>query len=54
MKWVLIYRGQIQRIGISRVLYENPSVIIFDESTNSLDIGSEKILEIIQEIKKIK
>ena len=30
--------GQIQRIGISRVLYENPSVIIFDESTNSLDI----------------
>ena len=47
--------GQIQRIGISRVLYENPSVIIFDESTNSLDIGSEKkILEIIQEIKKDK
>ena len=47
--------GQIQRIGISRVLYENPSVIIFDESTNSLDIESEnKILEIIHEIKKDK
>ena len=34
--------GQIQRIGISRVLYENPSLIIFDESTNSLDTSSEK------------
>ena len=34
--------GQIQRIGISRVLYENPSVIIFDESTSSLDQFSEK------------
>ena len=33
--------GQIQRIGISRVLYENPTVIIFDEATNSLDQHSE-------------
>lgn len=47
--------GQIQRIGISRVLYENPSLIIFDESTNSLDKKSEdEILKIIHQIKKDK
>ncbi len=34
--------GQIQRIGIARALYENPDVIVFDESTNSLDKGTEK------------
>ena len=44
--------GQIQRIGISRVLYENPTVIIFDEATNSLDQHSEsEIMKIINEIK---
>lgn len=47
--------GQIQRIGISRVLYEDPSLIIFDESTSSLDKKSEEeILEAIKEIRKDK
>jgi len=35
--------GQIQRIGIARALYNNPELIIFDESTNSLDEVSEKM-----------
>ena len=39
---------QIQRIAIVRCLYKESKVMIFDESTNALDIGTEdKILEII-------
>ena len=33
--------GQIQRIGIARALYKNPQILIFDESTNSLDLTTE-------------
>ena len=44
--------GQIQRLGISRALYQNPKIIIFDEATNALDKDTEdKILKMIQEIK---
>ncbi len=47
--------GQIQRLGISRALYQNPKIIIFDEATNALDKDTEdKILKMIQEIKKNK
>jgi ATP-binding cassette subfamily B protein len=36
--------GQKQRLLIARVVYKNPSVIFFDEATNSLDARNEKQL----------
>jgi len=36
--------GQRQKIGIARALYSNRPIIIFDESTNSLDQKNEKIV----------
>ncbi len=44
--------GQKQRIGIARALYNNPSIIIFDEATNSMDKLTEK--NIIESIDKLK
>ena len=47
--------GQIQRIAIARALYNDPDILIFDESTNSLDITSKtKILKTIKNISKTK
>ena len=47
--------GQIQRIGLARALYNNPELLILDETTNSLDKETEKkILENIKKLKKDK
>jgi ABC-type bacteriocin/lantibiotic exporter with double-glycine peptidase domain len=34
--------GQIQRLGIARSLLNNPQILIFDESTNAIDVQLEK------------
>ena len=47
--------GQIQRIGISRALFNDPEFIIFDESTNSLDEKNEiNIMDFIYSLKNSK
>ncbi|HIW00290.1 MAG TPA: ABC transporter ATP-binding protein/permease [Candidatus Desulfovibrio intestinipullorum] len=44
--------GQAQRVSIARALYANPDVLILDESTSALDLGTEKaIMETIENLK---
>ena len=42
--------GQCQRIGIARALYNDPEILIFDESTSALDESTER--ELLISIKK--
>jgi len=37
-------QGQKQRILIARAIYKDPRLIFFDEATNSLDAGNEKVI----------
>ena len=44
--------GQIQRLGIARAIYRDPEILIFDESTNSLDNETEQ--EFMKTVNKLK
>ena len=47
--------GQIQRLGLSRALYSDPEILLFDEFTSALDAKTEfNILKYIEKLKSKK
>ena len=54
-KGIKISGGEKQRISIARAIYKESEIIIFDESTNALDLETEKkIMNTIIKFKNIK
>lgn len=43
--------GQIQKVGIARALYRDPSLLLLDESTNAFDLKTEEL--ILERLKSI-
>jgi ABC-type bacteriocin/lantibiotic exporter with double-glycine peptidase domain len=46
--------GEAQRLGLARALYQQPEILIMDESTNAIDkVNEQKILRYIYSLKSI-
>lgn len=43
--------GQIQKVGLARALYRNPSILLLDESTDAFDLETEKL--VLDQLKEI-